>query len=133
MKQWVADNIGQKKDRFKLLKLVGVAELGKTAWARSLGKHIFFRGNVDWSQLKSIQNEEIQYIIFDDVNWDWIKDKKAILLGMGEATVTDKYRPKMNIIANVPCIFLCNPEQNPLMDFYWCSQCINVELLDPLY
>lgn len=130
MRNWL-DNFRIKKHRYKLLVVVGPAEYGKTQWARSIGKHLFFRTNVDMASLKIIQSEKIEYIIFDDVNWDYIKYQKSVLLGMGDTTITEKYTKKMAVKVDVPSIFLCN--DLPDFDAYWNDQTIVIRLTAPLF
>lgn len=130
MEEWMRQ-LGKDKDRFRMLMIISPPNYGKTQWARALGKHLFFRTNVDWSLLRTIQKEEIKYIVFDDVPWEWIKDKKAITMGMGECIVTDKYVRKMKVNVNVPSIFLCN--DYPVLDAYYRDQVDVVELEEKLY
>jgi len=93
-----------KVERAKCLVLVGPTRLGKTAWARSLGKHMFWRGQVNlggWQQ-------EASYIVIDDIPWKFIPQKKSLLTQMGDITVTDKYVKKLDVCNDKPAIVLVN-------------------------
>lgn len=131
MRDWVNNNLRLNKDRFRMLFIISPANYGKTQWARSLGKHLFFRNNVDMSELRTIQKEEIEYIVFDDIPWEWIKEKKALTLGMGECIVTDKYVRKMKVNVNIPSIYLCNDYVH--LDDYYRSQVDFVQLTEKLF
>lgn len=121
-----------KTDRPKCLVLVGPSRLGKTQWARSLGTHMYWRGmtNVtDW-------NVEAKYIIFDDIAWDFIPQKKSLLTCMGAATVTDKYKGKKDIIVDKPAIVLVNDfdiESIADWESYWQYNCCVVRISEPLF
>lgn len=130
MKEWVESSF-VKKDRYKLLMIISPGEYGKTQWARSLGKHIFFRTNVDWAALTLIQKNKVKYVVYDDIKWEFINYQKAALLGMGECIVTDKYVKKTKVCVDIPSIFLCN--EKPMLCEYWRSQIVCVELEDKLF
>lgn len=103
IKNWIATEF-VKMERAKCLVVVGPTRLGKTAWARSLGKHMFWRTTVaygDW-------NDEAKYIVMDDIDWQYIPQKKGILTQMGEVTLTDKYVKKITVDNNKPAIVLTN-------------------------
>jgi len=107
-----------KTERAKCLILVGPSRLGKTAWARSVGKHIFWRGQTSMSDW----DDDARYIVFDDIEWKYIPNKKSLLTQMGDCTVTDKYVRKMSIYNNKPAIVCCNaaPLHDTIEDAqYW--------------
>lgn len=138
--RWVLPNalIGWMQDqmvlseRAKCLVLVGPSRMGKTEWARHLFpySHMYFRNlfNVDkW-------DTGAQLLIFDDIEWGFIPQKKSLLTHMGEAEVTDKYRPKQTIHVRMPAVVLLNE----LPDFgtewrYWQANTQVVEIDGPLY
>lgn len=106
--QWVDEEL-PKTERAKCLVLLGESRLGKTAWARSLGRHMYFRGhfNIDkW-------DPEAKYIVFDDIPWAFIPQKKSLLTQMGECDITQKYRPVRTINVTMPAIVLANPGDGP--------------------
>ena len=93
-----------KMERGRCLVLVGPTRLGKTAWARSLGDHMFWRGQVNlgaWDQ-------SAKYIVIDDIPWKFIPQKKSLLTQMGDITVTDKYVKKLNVCNDKVAIVLVN-------------------------
>lgn len=97
-------------DRPKSLILCSPTRFGKTVWARSLGKHMYFGGMFnldDW-------DETAEYIVFDDFEWDYFKRWKKNFFGAQKCFVlTDKYRKKITVNWGKPCIYLCNEEQHP--------------------
>lgn len=87
--------------------LVGPTKTGKTAWARSLGRHMYFRGDFrlsDWDQ-------DASYVIFDDMEMEKIPSWKVWLGSMGEMVLYDRYCPKTRLKWGPKkcCIILCNP------------------------
>lgn len=100
---WVIGEL-PRKDRPKCLVLVGPSRLGKTQWARSLGRHMYWRGCTNVTKW----DKDAEYIIFDDIEWKFIPQKKSLLTCMGAATVTDKYKGKTDIIVDKPAIVLVN-------------------------
>lgn len=108
VKKWLREEFN-KPERAKALCLIGPSRYGKTAWARSLGHHIFWRQSTNLDTW----NEEAKYLIIDDIDWKFLSNKKCWLTAMGENTVTDRYRPKRDIVNYKPCIYLCNPDQDP--------------------
>ncbi|QCO93525.1 replication-associated protein [Gopherus associated circular DNA virus 3] len=93
--------------RPKALMLVGPSKTGKTHWARSLGRHIFFREQYDLEQF----DKEADYVVFDDLEIDRVHAIKCWLGSMGEFSDTDKYKPKIRLHWGPYkcCIILCNP------------------------
>nr|WAE42713.1 MAG: replication associated protein [Cressdnaviricota sp.] len=118
------------EDRPRCLILVGPTRFGKTSWARSLGKHMFWRGQVsygDWDQ-------STEYIVIDDIPWKYIPQKKSILTCMGTVTLTDKYVKKVTVMNDKKSI-ICT---NDMPDFeedreYWERNSLIVRIEDFLY
>lgn len=103
MMQWVVDEL-PKTDRAKMLLVKGPTRIGKTAWARSLGRHMYWKGmfNLDkW-------DDDATYMVVDDIEWKFVPYKKNILTCAGECELTDRYRHKKTVICNKPCIYLTN-------------------------
>jgi len=73
--------------------LIGPSRCGKTEWARSLGKHMYFNNLLnldDW-------DESADYIILDDFSPDitkFLPSWKCFFGGQKQFTLTDKYRGK---------------------------------------
>jgi len=107
MVRWT--NQRKDKHRPKSLVLVGPSRTGKTEWARSLGKHMYWNGMInldDW-------DENAEYAIFDDFGWEFMPCKKAFFGAQKTFTLTDKYKRKKTVIWGKPIIFLCNPDEDP--------------------
>lgn len=116
--------------RRKVLIVVGPTQLGKTAWARSLGMHSFVRGTLNIDKL----HDNVKYWVFDDLDWKFTPNKKQLLLGMGEVELNEKYRAKRTIFNYKPAIWLCNK----MPDFgdeeqYWVDNAVIVCIDAPLW
>lgn len=130
LEQWVREEL-PKKDRPKCLVLVGPSRLGKTQWARSLGRHMYWRGMTNVTRW----DEAAKFLVFDDIEWQFIPQKKSLLTCMGNATVTDKYKGKKDILVDKPAIVLLNefdlasiPEAE-----YWDKNLFVVTVSEPLF
>lgn len=117
-------------DRPKSLILVGPTRCGKTAWARSLGQHMYFNGSFnldDW-------DNDAEYAIFDD--WeDWTRffNYKQFLGAQQEFTLADKYRAKRTLTWGKPCIILSN-EMPLFKDWKWIEgNCFICIIENPLF
>lgn len=71
MNHWVEKNINDIRDNCKSLLLIGERLESMTKWALSLGRHAYWKGDRDLSQLDFTQSP--QYIILDDIEWDFDK------------------------------------------------------------
>lgn len=89
--------------------IVGPSNIGKTMWARSLGRHIYWHTMIDLA----IFDELAEYAVFDDFEWAYMPSKKAWWGGQQQFTITDKYRKKKTIKWGKPIIYLCNPDDDP--------------------
>ena len=91
------------------LVLIGPTRSGKTEWARSLGKHMYFNNLLnldDW-------DESADYIILDDFTSDILKYLpcwKCFFGSQKEFTLTDKYRGKKTVRWGKPMIWLSNED-----------------------
>lgn len=96
-------------ERPRSLVLVGKSRIGKTEWARSLGKAMYF------CNLFSIDDwdDAAQYTILDDIDIKYFPHWKFFLGCQKEGVLTDKYRKKRRIRNGKPCIWLCNPDMDP--------------------
>jgi hypothetical protein len=102
------------KKRPPTLILHGASKLGKTDFARSLGKYCHFRGTFNQRTLVSIGIENLDYIIWDDVSWqdNALKDGqyKNWMGGQDDFTISDKYAKKIDVSWGKPCVFLSNDD-----------------------
>jgi len=130
LNEWVTKELG-KKDRPKCLVLVGPSRLGKTAWARSLGRHMYWRGCTNITKWDA----QAQHLVFDDIEWNFIPQKKSMLTCMGAATVTDKYKGKKDIIVDKPAIVLLNEfDIDSIAESeYWKKNLTVVFVTEPLF
>ena len=96
-------------ERPRSLILIGASRLGKTQWARSLGKAMYFCNlfNLDdW-------NDGASYIILDDIDIKYFPHWKFFLGAQAEGILTDKYRKKQRVRNGRPTIWLCNEDMDP--------------------
>lgn len=115
LKSWVDCNLFSDKERPYSLILIGPSRTGKTEWARSIGRHMYFNNyfNLD------LWDEEALYAIFDDMDCDpdipfekCFRSWKAFFGAQKEFTVTDKYKRKMKVKWGKPIIWISNNEFN---------------------
>lgn len=131
---WVEFELNGDHRRRKCLIIIGKTKLGKTDWARSLGKHVFFRGT--WSL--EMMDPDAKYMVFDDIAWEFIPYKKQLLTDMGDCILTDKFLKKIPICVTCPSIVLLNkddinPEKDPRSSEYWSENAVCVEVFDKFY
>lgn len=128
MQAWA--NQRTESDRPKSLILWGPSRTGKTAWARSLGPHMYFNGMFDLSQW----SDSAEYAVFDDFpEWDKWRFYKQFLGAQYEITLTDKYRKKRTVRWGKPSILLSNTLPN-FIDMEWVrANCVIVNVINKLY
>jgi len=133
---WMGANFARPRpDRPKSLILVGGTRLGKTIWARSLGNHVYWNNNFRLDTW----DDQADYVVLDDIPWEYIPAKKALLGGQREFCLSDKYRGKKTLKHGKPCILLCNPEDDPELKmkeeekrWFW-ENCKWIKLHNKLY
>src|SRR5207302_2674129 len=100
------------------LLLIGETRTGKTEWARSLGRHIYWNGLHNLAKW----DEEAKYIVLDDWVWSFnkgdhvstkISNWKNIIGCQKEFELHDKFLRKRTCYGTKPCIILCNRENDP--------------------
>lgn len=110
--------------------LLGGSRLGKTVWARSLGRHMYFNNlfNIDdWDQ-------DAEYIIFDDFDFQYMPGKKAFFGAQKNFVLTDKYRGKRTIEWGKPFIYVNNVSPDFGDDSLWYSlNTVTVHIFNKLY
>lgn len=96
----------------KSLILYGDTRLGKTLWARSLGKHAYFGGLFCLDE----DVEDVDYAVFDDMQGglEFFHSYKFWLGCQSQFYATDKYKGKKLINWGRPAIYISN--QNPVCD-----------------
>jgi len=98
-----------KPDRPKSLWLCGPTRTGKTTWARSLGPHVYWSG----SFILDTFDESAQYLVLDDIDWQYVPAKKQLFGGQKEFVLSDKYRRKRRLKWGKPVIYLFNRDADP--------------------
>lgn len=98
-----------KQDRPLSLWLCGPSRTGKTTWARSLGTHIYWSG----SFILDTFNESAQYLVLDDIPFEYVPSKKQLFGSQKEFALSDKYRRKRRLKWGKPVIYLFNPDADP--------------------
>ncbi|AGU67651.1 replication associated protein [Faeces associated gemycircularvirus 10] len=136
LREWVCNNLSRTR-RPKSLVLYGESRLGKTLWARSLGRHVYncLQFNVD--DMRG-DVEEALYAVFDDMQggFKYFPSYKGWLGAQSKFTVTDKYRGKTSVIWGRPTIWLCNesPRDFTDVDMTWLeANCVFVEVTNPIF
>lgn len=116
--------------------LIGPSRCGKTEWARSLGKHMYFNNLLnldDW-------DENADYIILDDFSPDitkFLPSWKCFFGGQKQFTLTDKYRGKRTVHWGKPMIWLSNEDIFKTLNFeqidFIKKNCTCIVLMNKLY
>lgn len=85
---------------------VGDSRLGKSALARSIGKHWYMQNLWNVENFADVPNT---YGILDDLEWDTLSRYYKALLGcQQDITVTDKYKRKISFKSGFPVIVITN-------------------------
>lgn len=86
--------------------LIGPSRFGKTALARSVGRHWYMQGV--WC-VDNLSDESHVYGVLDDIPWESLKYQYRSLLGcQKDVTYTDKYRAKKTFQMGYPVIVCTN-------------------------
>ncbi|KAJ1377220.1 hypothetical protein SESBI_49107 [Sesbania bispinosa] len=95
--------------RPKSIIVEGHLRTGKTQWARSLGRHNYLCGHLDFNN--KCYSNDIVYNIIDDISPNYLKMKHwKELLGAQQNWQTNcKYGKPVLIKGGIPSIILCNP------------------------
>lgn len=114
--------------------LFGESRLGKTVWARSLGKHAYFGGLFSLADF----DDTVAYAIFDDMQGGlkYFPSYKFWLGHQAEFICTDKYMAKRRITWGKPSIYLANhdPRDDEGADREWLNaNCLFYEITQPIF
>lgn len=118
---------GDNPARPKSLVIFGESRMGKTIFAKALGRCIYFRRHFNMKKLFSVGVENIDYTLWDDVPWTEKALKndgfKAWLGGEDEFEVFDRYQ-ETETIRNFskPAVFLSNKDPGASLsgdDYLW--------------
>ena len=111
--------------------------MGKTIWARSLGKHLYFCGLFSYAE--AIKFESAQYAVFDDIQGGikFFHGFKNWLGAQHQFQIKGLYKDPQLITWGKPCIWLSNTDPRCDMshdDVEWMNgNCLFVEIKDALY
>lgn len=111
--------------------MVGPTRIGKTSLVRSWGPHIYWGGS---TTIRGADWDNAEFIVVDDVPWEYFTGKKQFLGGQHEFILTEKYVRKTRIVFGKPCIYVCN--EDPFYDMneqekeYYGGNCVKVILGD---
>lgn len=96
--------------RRKSLVLYGATRLGKTVWARSLGKHLYFCGL--YSYAEAIRAPDAEYAVFDDIQGGlkFFHGFKNWLGCQYQFQVKGLYRDPQLLDWGKPCIWVANTD-----------------------
>lgn len=94
-----------------------------------------------WNGMVNLDDwdDEAEYAIMDDFNWDFVPCKKAFFGAQKQFTITDKYRKKKTVKWGKPLIYLCNPDADPFKTManiekdWYDENCIYSEITNKLY
>lgn len=115
MQDWVDTYIKPEESvhRPKSLIVWGPSRMGKTEWARSLGRHTYFQGmfNLD------VLDEDADYVVMDDIPPKYFGSYKQWMGGQRDFNVTDKYRKKKQVAGGWPCIILMNTDPREVAEW----------------
>lgn len=125
------------KYRKQSLVVFGATRLGKTVWARSLGKHLYFCGLYSYKEAK--RAGEVEYAIFDDLQGGikFFHGFKNWLGCQQQFQIKGLYRDPELITWGKPCIWLSNTDPRDDMtsaDIAWMEgNCTFVEITTSLF
>lgn len=98
-------------DRPTSLIIEGPSRTGKTAWARSLGRHNYISGHLDFN--KNTYSNDVEYNVIDDITPKYLSMKhwKELIGAQHDWQSNCKYSKPVQIKGGVPVpsIILCNP------------------------
>ena len=96
---------------------------------RSWGPHIYWGGG---TTIRGVDWAAADYLVVDDVPWEYFSGKKQLLGGQHEFILTEKYIRKTRITFGKPVIYICNLNPFNNMDSeeyeYYNVNCVLVEL-----
>ncbi|CBX20815.1 replication initiator protein, partial [Chickpea chlorotic dwarf virus] len=99
---------GRSGIRHPSLYICGPTRTGKTTWARSLGRHNYWNGTIDFTTY----DDHATYNIIDDIPFKFVPLWKQLIGCQSDFTVNPKYGKKKKIKGGIPSIILCNPDED---------------------
>lgn len=113
-------------DRPMSICVVGPSRLGKTEWARSLGRHAYLNSIF----APGVVTSDAEYLVIDDCGWkDWRQTMKPWIGAQKEITVRPLYHAAVTVSWGKPCIILANDIPDKVReDAWWTRNVITVDL-----
>ncbi|CAD79315.1 replication associated protein [Dicliptera yellow mottle virus] len=122
MQEWADNYFGMsaaaRPERPISIIVEGDSRTGKTMWARTLGKHNYLSGHLDFNS--RVYSNDVEYNVIDDVSPNYLKLKHGEdLIGAQKDWQSNcKYGKPVQIKGGIPSIVLCNPgEGSSYKDF----------------
>ncbi|AAF22210.1 replication initiation protein AC1 [Dicliptera yellow mottle virus] len=122
MQEWADNYFGMsaaaRPERPISIIVEGDSRTGKTMWARSLGKHNYLSGHLDFNS--RVYSNDVEYNVIDDVSPSYLKLKhwKELIGAQKDWQSNCKYGKPVQIKGGIPSIVLCNPgEGSSYKDF----------------
>ncbi|AAR95968.1 REP [Tomato mosaic leaf curl virus] len=113
MQEWADDYFGRgaaaRAERPISIIIEGDSRTGKTMWARSLGKHNYLSGHLDFNN--RVYSNDVEYNVTDDISPNYLKLKhwKELIGAQRDWQTNCKYGKPVQIKGGIPSIVLCNP------------------------
>nr|DAV60392.1 MAG TPA: Rep protein [Geminiviridae sp.] len=113
LQEWADDYFGRdaaaRPVRARSIIIEGDSRTGKTMWSRSLGKHNYLSGHLDFNS--RVYSNEAEYNVIDDVAPQYLKLKhwKELIGAQRDWQSNCKYGKPVQIKGGIPAIVLCNP------------------------
>nr|AGT45429.1 Rep [Chickpea chlorosis Australia virus] len=116
----------QLQHRRRSLYICGPIRTGKTTWARSLGRHNYFNGGIDFTTY----DPNATFNIIDDIPFKFCPNWKQLVGSQKDFTVNPKYGKKKRVKGGIPTIILVNNDDDWIKDMsssqneYFESNCL---------
>ncbi|AAX47545.1 AC1 [Merremia mosaic virus] len=113
MQEWADNYFGRgaaaRADRPISIIIEGDSRTGKTMWARSLGKHNYLSGHLDFNG--RVYSNDVEYNVIDDISPNYLKLKhwKELIGAQKDWQSNCKYGKPVQTKGGIPSIVLCNP------------------------
>jgi len=82
-------------------------------------------------------DEQAEYLIMDDIPFNYMPNKKQWWGAQLEFTATDKYHRKKQIKFGRPLIYICNPDEHPRRTPFWNEwfrdNCVEIDIWTSLF
>lgn len=131
LQHWFDTEFKGGHNRRKSLILSSPSRFGKTEWARSLGPHMYFNNMCNF---RDDWDDSALFIIFDDIPWEYLPNKKGFLGGQKSFVLTGKYMKMKTVSWGKICIYLCNDLPDFGIELNWINaNCQIIELKNKLY